>query len=321
MKVSAVIPSYNRRTVVFRAIDSVLAQTLPADEIIVVDDGSTDGTVEAIRQRYDSQVIVVQQANSGVSAARSRGVKEARGDWVAFLDSDDEWLPTKLERQFEALGAVGGAVRACFTDCQFVENDEMVQTAFELGGLNKSGSFGILDDAVSYVLARHAVMYVQSLLADRALITELGGFDEAMTVSEDTDLFLRLALKTSICFVPETLVKIDRSPSRPVGLTELFSLKSDKVFLSQDHMYRKWLKLSEDLDPRERTEVEQRLRGLYYDWTIRKFYQLRLSEAFAKMKEIRKMGEGYSQILGTLAFRATRKISRPMVRARHSDTS
>jgi len=317
MKVSAVIPSYNRRALVFRAIDSVLSQTLPADEIIVVDDGSTDGTVEAIRQQYGSQVIVVQQLNSGVSAARSRGVKEARGDWVAFLDSDDEWLPTKLQRQFEALGAVGEDVRACFTDCQFVENSELRQTAFELGRLDKRGSFGILDHPVSYVLARHAVMYVQSLLADRSLIMELGGFDEAMTVSEDTDLFLRLALKTSICFVPETLVRIDRSPSRAVGLMELFSLKSDKVFLSQDHMYRKWLKLSELLDPQVRMEIEQRLRGLYYDWTIRRLYQLRLSEAFAKMKEIRKLGDGYSQIFARLAFRATRKISGPVVRAGH----
>src|SRR5690625_3525723 len=98
--VTVVIPTYNRAHVVHRAIDSVLGQTFADFELIVVDDGSTDGT-EAVLSTYTDPRIryLVQLVNRGVSAARNRGIKEARGEFVAFLDSDDEWFPEKLERQ------------------------------------------------------------------------------------------------------------------------------------------------------------------------------------------------------------------------------
>ncbi|MGD9255575.1 MAG: glycosyltransferase family A protein, partial [Chromatiales bacterium] len=100
--ISVIIPTCNRVETLPRALDSVLAQTLSVDEVIVVDDGSTDGTADLVRASYP-QVRLLQQPNRGVSAARNRGIRKATGDWIAFLDSDDRWLPAKLEAQFRLI--------------------------------------------------------------------------------------------------------------------------------------------------------------------------------------------------------------------------
>jgi glycosyltransferase involved in cell wall biosynthesis len=101
--ITAVIPAYNAETCVARAIESVLGQTLPVGEVIVVDDGSRDGTSE-VASRFGRPVRVLQQTNAGPAAARNHGVREAHSEWIAFLDADDAWLPTKLERQAVHLG-------------------------------------------------------------------------------------------------------------------------------------------------------------------------------------------------------------------------
>ena len=102
MKISVIIPTYNRKHTLNRAIHSVLSQTSQPREIIAVDDGSTDGTKEWLAKMYPA-IRYIHQSNSGVSAARNVGIKTAQGDWLAFLDSDDEWLPQKLERQVAAV--------------------------------------------------------------------------------------------------------------------------------------------------------------------------------------------------------------------------
>ncbi len=100
--VSVVIPTFNRASVVTRALESVLLQTRPPDELLVVDDGSTDDTAERVRAELPG-VRVIEQENRGVSAARNAGIRAATGTWIALLDSDDEWLPEKLDRQLRAV--------------------------------------------------------------------------------------------------------------------------------------------------------------------------------------------------------------------------
>ncbi|HET6262971.1 MAG TPA: glycosyltransferase family 2 protein, partial [Chloroflexia bacterium] len=107
--VSVVIPTYNRAHCIAHAIDSVLRQALPPHEVIVVDDGSTDDTATVLA-RYDRRVRVLRQENGGVSVARNNGIAAASGQWIAFLDSDDEWAPQKLAAHAEAIGAGGTMV-------------------------------------------------------------------------------------------------------------------------------------------------------------------------------------------------------------------
>ena len=103
IRISAVIPAYNCEKYIGRAIQSVLSQTRPVDEIIVVDDGSTDTTAEIVRS-FGDKVKLIQQENAGECAARNTGIKAASCQWVAFLDADDEWLPEKIERSEERRG-------------------------------------------------------------------------------------------------------------------------------------------------------------------------------------------------------------------------
>jgi glycosyltransferase involved in cell wall biosynthesis len=311
LKVSALIPTYNRRAHTCRAIDSILAQTMPVDEIIVVDDGSTDGTGDEVRSRYGSRVTVFRQANAGVSAARNCGIRAARGEWLAFLDSDDVWLPEKLALQFAAISTLGASeFGACFTDCVFDGNAEMRLSAFKAAGLESPSRFGAFSDPAKYVLARHPVMFVQNLLVRRSLIEELGGFDEAMVVSEDTDILFRLALRTKVCFVAETLVRIDRTPSRQVGLCELYGSKDDRVYDALERMYNKWLTLPPSLTGAHRLTIREMLLSTRYEYAIAKAYQFRLVPALRKLRDAKEMEDSYGTVITTLLSRGIKKFRR-----------
>ncbi len=292
----------------FRAIDSVIAQTLPVDEIIVVDDGSTDGTMEAIRSHYGSRVNAIRQENSGVSAARSRAVSEARSDWVAFLDSDDIWLPTKLERQFDALSKLGGEFGACITNCDYFGDAEHSLTVFEEGGLKTDSAFGQLNNPIKYILGTYAAIYVQSLVVLRSLIKEVGGFDTALSLAEDRDLIFRLAFKTKFCFVSTPLVGIDRTPAVS-RLTGLLEHKSDQSYGWLELVREKWLAHPNLVDRDTRQALRQELIALYYSGAVERLRDLRLAAAMQKIHKIKCMGQSYPEIGFKLLSRAAKKLS------------
>jgi glycosyltransferase involved in cell wall biosynthesis len=114
--VSVVIPTYNRSAIVADAIDSALAQTYPRLQVIVVDDGSTDATVELVTKKYGSSIVLVSKPNGGVSTARNTGIEAASGEYIAYLDSDDLWDTQKVERMLEKLPAPGGTPMFAFSD-------------------------------------------------------------------------------------------------------------------------------------------------------------------------------------------------------------
>ncbi len=306
--VSVIIPTFNRSKLVVNAIQSVLCQTYQDYEIIIVDDGSTDDTVEALKP-YMDRIRYVYQANLGASAAQNRGLQLARGKWISILASDDLWLPTKLEAQLNAVASLGKDFGACFTNCDFFGNTDVTPSAFELAGLHEELPFGPLEEPFKVILAPHAAIYVQSLLVLRSLVEYPNGFDERIVVSEDTDLLFRLAFKTKICFVNERLVRIDRTPSREVGLMELFSRSDDRAFGSREHIFQKWICLPGNMDPELRQRLKEMLKLLYYHWLVAKLYRFRYVKAFEIARRIKATGDSNKMICRTLASRVKRKIS------------
>lgn len=309
--ISAIIPTFNRAEQVCRAIQSVLQQTYSNVEIVVVNDGSTDNTVAAL-EKFGNKVRVINQRNAGVAAARNRAVSVSQGEIVAFLDSDDEWLPTKLERQVEVMTALGPEFGACFTDCMHVVESHQEISGFEKAGFEPSGP-GPLRSPLKHVLAKYPIVYIPTLIVQRSLIAGQSGFDEAMTVSEDTDLIFRLALKTRLCFVAESLVKIDRAASRSGGLMELFSQSDERVYDSRHRMFSKWLQFS--LDVETRRNIQSQFRAMLYDSATARMRRLSITGTLQKIYEIHSAGDDYLTIGATLLRRGVGRLYKVVLKS------
>lgn len=306
--VSVIIPTFNRSKLVVNAIQSVLCQTYRDYEIIVVDDGSTDDTAQTLKP-YVDRVRYVYQPNRGASAAQNTGVQMATGKWISILASDDLWLPTKLEAQLKAVAILGNDFGACFTNCDFFGNTDVMPSAFEQAGLIEERPFGPLEEPFKVILAQQPAIYVQSLLALRSLVEYPNGFDERMIVGEDADLLFRLAFNTKFCFVNERLVRIDRTPAREVGLMELLSKSDDRAFGSRERIFQKWICLPENMEPELRQRLKEMLKLLYYRWLVAKLYRFRYLKAFDIAKRIKATGDNNKMICQTLASQVKRKIS------------
>ncbi|MBK7891747.1 MAG: glycosyltransferase family 2 protein [Bdellovibrionales bacterium] len=199
--ISVIVPTYNLEDCLAACLESVLGQTSPADEIIVVDDGSTDRTVE-IAESYP--VKVLRQKNSGPAAARNRGVREARGEWVAFLDGDDEWMPTKIEKLREK-------IRECM-DFVLVATDDLMGP---IGGPYKSRPLHLglkKDDDPFRKLYRGCFFATSTISTRRAVFLEAGGMDESLRSAQDYDTWLRIVRLGAVGFISQPLTKYHIRP-------------------------------------------------------------------------------------------------------------
>jgi glycosyltransferase involved in cell wall biosynthesis len=195
--VSAVIPVHNGEDYVADAVRSVLSQTAAALECIVVDDGSTDGTRSAL-EAFVPDVTVIHQAQSGVSRARNRGADAARGELVAFLDHDDEWLPAKLERQLAALGP---------DDTMVVCALQVVDADGAPGEIKRLGPTDRLVEGMLLFDGTPTLSCSSSGLVRRDAFLAIGGFDTSLSMSADWDLLLRVLLEGRLAYVDEPLVR------------------------------------------------------------------------------------------------------------------
>jgi glycosyltransferase involved in cell wall biosynthesis len=192
--ISVVIPSYNRMHQLERAIDSVLAQSHPADDIIIVDDGSTDNTQQLLQSKY-SQIRTIHQSNKGVSSARNTGIKHAKSTWIALLDSDDSWQPEKLAQQAEALKAnkdylICHTNEAWFRDGKFLNQGKKHE---KRGGR----------------LFQHCLplctISPSSVIINKQIFDKIGLFDENLPACEDYDMWLRICCRYPVLYLASPL--------------------------------------------------------------------------------------------------------------------
>ena len=196
MKISVIIPTFNRSKTIFRAIDSILKQTYKPYEIIVVDDGSTDGTKNLVINKYPS-IKYFYQSNNGVSKARNKGVHESKGEWIAFLDSDDEWLPKKLQEQKKNLEQ---------NPTTFIShtNEIWIRNGVRVNQMKKHQKFGgyIFDKCLEFCR-----MSPSSIMIHRKVFEDVGNFDEDLLVCEDYDLWIRVTSKYLVTYIDDLMIK------------------------------------------------------------------------------------------------------------------
>ncbi len=212
-EVSVIIPTYNRAKFVTKAIDSVLAQTYKDYEIIVIDDGSTDNTQEVL-EPYMDKITYMYQENAGVSAARNAGIRATTGQWIAFLDSDDKWMPEKLSIQMECLSQNNAKV--CFTANVCFTNSIREEGQFEdLTGLSqKEVKEQIFAEPFDLILRDSFWLSVQTMVIEKKLLEKVGCFDERLKVAEDTRLIYNLAFEVPFAFIDEPLTVVNRTNER-----------------------------------------------------------------------------------------------------------
>ena len=193
--ISVIIPTYNRAAFLPQAVESVYQQTFQDFELIVIDDGSTDGTAQVLK-KYQNHLIYRYQANQGVSSARNLGLRMARGKWVAFLDSDDLWLPKKLETQVRFFSQNPEAV-ICQTEEIWVRNGRRVNPQKK----HRKFSGDIFAPSLLLCLVSPSAVMIQ-----RDLFNQEDGFDETLPACEDYDLWLRISSRFPIYLIDLPLV-------------------------------------------------------------------------------------------------------------------
>jgi glycosyltransferase involved in cell wall biosynthesis len=254
--ITAVIPAYNAAEHLERALWGALSQTRLPDEILVIDDGSTDATAELARSYGPPVRVIAHEQNRGLSAARNTGIRQATGEWIALLDADDLWYPPKLERQMEALHRAGDApsVVFCLTLIRQSDGQYWIDCRDEPLPQEEPEAF------IRALLEKNAVSGSGcSPLIRRDLLLRVGGYDEGLRTCEDWDLWLRLARRGRFCRVDEVLCE---GYARADGLSlKLPWLLADAAEILDRHLPG-FLP-----DPREAAEVRQRALDRIVEYT------------------------------------------------------
>jgi glycosyltransferase involved in cell wall biosynthesis len=236
--VSIVLPTFDRLGFLLEAVDSVRAQTIRDWELIVVDDGSTDGSVERLETIADPRIQIHRRTHTGhLAQLRNAGIAAARAPWIAFLDSDDRWLPQKLERQLD-YHAGHRRFRWSYTGRRFID----------AGGRELSqGGFRMWQPHSGWILPRllthDANIALPSVMVERTLLLEVGAFDPERLAAEDYDLWLRLAERCECGVVESALLEIRKHKSTRAQLPE--------VDLAFADMFRRFAQRVDDPQLRE----------------------------------------------------------------------
>ncbi|MEZ5856174.1 MAG: glycosyltransferase family 2 protein [Hyphomicrobiaceae bacterium] len=249
MRFSVIIPTYNRAATIADAIESVLAQTHPAHEIIVIDDGSSDATPDSLA-KYTDRITVIRQRNAGVSAARNAGLAAATGDWLTFLDSDDVWTRDRLE--VTAIAVEGTPHGVHVADLRF-EGSGYAESLFDIRAFPfPEGKVVPVARPLAYVTSGLSLM---SIAIRRDILQEAGPFDTTLAMFEDLDLLARLALTGPWLFQRKTVCRARRVTEDPrLALTSQAAANRVRTAAGRVAIFTR-LVASEALDPAERRKV------------------------------------------------------------------
>lgn len=269
-KVSIIIPTFNCALYIPETIESVLEQTYKDFEIIVIDDGSTDNTKEVLKPYIERGIVeYIYQKNQGVAAARNNGIISSKGDYIAFLDADDLWMPDKIRQQVQAFQQYAEAGLA-FTDyLKFDESAVILQSATADNGrvqswVNKHK--GSASDLAHGWIYRESLwgncMHTSSVIVRRDIFQEVGLFDGTFKTCEDYDLWFRIAHKYQVAYVDHVFCKYryrTESLSGPYDIRELrWGLDSARVL--EKHLANNWV-------PLELKDLAKRILGHRY-WDL-----------------------------------------------------
>lgn len=259
-RISVIIPTYNRAHCVGEAIKSVLDQTYKNFEIIVVDDGSTDNTEEVLAT-FGDKIRVIRQENRGVSAARNAGIREARGEWLAFLDSDDLWLPDKLAIQIAGLHRYPEAI-AHMVDAEIIGYGTRRITLFDIRGLKEEFRMRPLRKRPLLDVLQ-TPFFTPSWCLKKSIVKGLGGFREEMIIFEDWDLLTRVALEG--VFLVSTFVGVIIRRTERNDLPLSFRFLDKKAALENVVTILSTIIPCDSLTPKEKIEVKKRLSGARWE--------------------------------------------------------
>lgn len=236
LNIAAIMPLFNKRQYVVEAVESMLQQTRPADEIVIVDDGSTDGSGDLVAGRYghDPRIQLIRQPNQGVSAARNVAIDVTRSPLLAFLDADDKWLPEKLEKQV-AFMEQNPSCMMSFTD-SIGYNERTGETWYH--------SLDLLENIKKDRFIRKKffpqLIYVgtcSAVMIRREALDKVGLFDESLWMGEDTDLWLRIMLRFQFEYIPEYLTWGRRGYPRSIKTMEHGFKGNDRYFAKHRYTF------------------------------------------------------------------------------------
>ena len=283
--ITIIIPLYNKEASIATALRGVLAQSYQDFEVVVVDDGSTDGGAAVVEQFDDPRIRLIRQANGGVSAARNRGIAEARGEHVAFLDADDEWMPTFLE-EIAALIAEYPECKARATN--YIFNSNGVKSPTILRKMPFTEGRGVLTNYFEVASCSHPPMWTSAVCIDCDLLQEIGGFPVGIKSGEDLLVWARTTVRTQWAYSLKALAQfniegyeVNERPKRIPAEIDIVGdelkrmYKNNPKVIGLRHYVAHWHKMRSVIYLRlsmRRKSVHEALKGLRYNPLNYKLY-------------------------------------------------